>query len=92
MQQAGGSQTNPKFFIRYFDVPDELFCSNLYSDYKNGEANLLSVSTEDFIDASILHLYTEEESNNDTWWPAEVVDVDIESSDMNNPDFYVDAD
>ena len=89
VQLAGGPKANPKYFIRYFDLPDDLFCNNLFDDFKNGDVHLLPICSEDFIDASILHLYTDDENNEDTWWPAEVVDVDIDSSDMSNPDFFV---
>ena len=40
------------------------------------------------MNASILHLYTDEQGI-DSWWSAQVVDIDIESKDPANPDFFV---
>ena len=50
---------------------------------------ILSVSYEDFIGASIKHMYKESKSKENIWWDAEVVDVDMDSTDMNNPDIFI---
>ena len=85
---ANKNKSNPKYHIRYFDFPDELFCSNLYTEYKNGEVELLPVCMEDFLDASILHCFLDETDNSHHWWKADVVDFD-EDSNKENPDFFV---
>ena len=51
-----------------------------YIIYIYGDVRVLEVSAEDFIDATISHLYTDEKTGADSWWPAEVV----ESPDMGN--------
>ena len=71
---SGGSKINPKFIVRYFDLPDKLFCCNVFEDLNNGDVRVLEVSAEDFIDATISHLYTDEKTGADSWWPAEVVE------------------
>ena len=89
VKQSGGSKINPKFIVRYFDLPDELFCCNVFEDLKNGDVRVLEVAAEDFIGATISNLYTDENTGADSWLPAEVVDIDVERPDMGNPDFFV---
>lgn len=48
---------------------------------------LCEVSFEDFIDSTISCLYVD--NGEETWWRGEVVDLDIDSEDMKNPDFFV---
>ena len=50
---------------------------------------ITSVTFHNFIGANIKHLYTDDTSNEDIWWDAKVVDVDLESPDMNDPKFYI---
>ena len=61
--------------------------SCLYEDYKNGDLKWYEISVEEFIDLTINHLYIDNEE--ETWCRAEVVDVEIDSEDMENPDFFV---
>ena len=56
-------------------------------DYKNGDVKLCEVLVEDFIDSTINHLYID--NGEETWCGGEVFDVDIDSEDMENPDFFV---
>ena len=56
-------------------------------DYKNGDVKLCEVLVEDFIDSTINHLY--KDNGEETWCGGEVFDVDIDSEDMENPDFFV---
>ena len=48
-----------------------------------------SVSFKGSISATIKHQYTDDKTNEDIWWDAEVVDVNLESPDMSNPNFYI---
>ena len=48
---------------------------------------MCKVSVEQFIDSTINPLYVD--NGEETWWRGEVVDVDIDSEDMENPDFFV---
>ena len=50
---------------------------------------ILSVSYKDFISASIKHMYEDSKSKENIWWDAEVVDVDMDSADMDNPNFFI---
>ena len=84
------SPKNPKFKIRYDDFPDdESYIANLYEDFKNEDLKIVEVVPEDFIGASISHLFIDAITGEETWWEAEVADMDIESSDRENPDFFV---
>ena len=77
------------FLIRYNEKPDILFSRNIYSDFLQDKLKISSVSFKDSISATIKHQYTDDKTNEDIWWDAEVVDVDLESPDMNNPNFYI---
>ena len=48
-----------------------------------------NVTVNDFIYATIDHLFNDTESGEKTWQREEVVDVDIDSEDQENPDFSV---
>ena len=84
----GGSKSNPKFVLKEVET-GEIYISNLFEDYRNGDVKLCDVTVNTFIDATIDHLFTDKESSEDTWWRAEVVDVDIESQNKENPDFFI---
>ena len=77
--------------MQYLDVDSEgrdtSVCS-LFSDYNNGALELVEVTSEDFLDASISCLYSDENTGLEKWWDAEVADIDYDS-DKSNPDFYV---
>lgn len=89
MNVGKGPKTNPKFLVQYYDDSEETFYCNLYEDFKNDEVRLIEVIPEDFIEVSIKHLYSDQVTGEETWWSAEVRDVDDESEDLNNPEFFV---
>ena len=59
----------------------------MYQNYKNGEVELCNVTVNDFIDATIDHLFSDSEIGENTWWRGEVVDVDVDCEDQKNSDF-----
>ena len=77
------------YLIKYHEREDRLFWQNLFADYKNNKLKILSVSYKDFIGASIKHMYEDSNSKENIWWDAEVVDVDMDSADMDNPNFFI---
>ena len=81
-----GVHYNPKFVLKLVDS-EGVYFSNIYEDYTNGEVKLCESSSDDLIGATIDHLDTF--SDVDTWWRADVVDIDEESESANNPDFFV---
>ena len=50
---------------------------------------VLSVSCNYYTGASIKHLHKDTKSKENIWWDAEVVDVDMDIDDMDNPDFLI---
>lgn len=50
---------------------------------------MCNVTVNDFIDATIDHLFSDSQTGENTWWRGEVVDVDVDSEDQENPDFFV---
>ena len=77
------------YLIRYHEKQDELFSQNLFANYDNNILKVLSVSCNDYIGASIKHLHKDRKSKENIWWDAEMVDVDMDSDDMDNPDFLL---
>ena len=59
----------------------------MYQNYKNGEVELCNVTVNDFIDATIDHLFSDSKIGENTWWRGEVVDVDVDCEDQKNSDF-----
>ena len=54
----------------------------------SGDLTLLCITSTDFIDSKIEVLYSDEDEI-DKWWEGEVADIDLDSEDRDNPDFYV---
>ena len=44
---------------------------------------------EDLVGATIRHLYTDQDSCEDVQWRAQVVDIDIDSENKENPEFFI---
>ena len=75
-----------RFRVSYNDFPDVIYSRKIYKDFKLG---YVSLKPKDLIGASIRHMYTDGESNENIWWNAEVADEDPDTSDANGPDFFV---
>ena len=86
---SGGSGKNPIFSIRYDIEKNKIYKYWLMEDYNNGDLAPVQLCVDDLIGKDILQLWTDEISNKDTWWRAEVIDNDEDSEDMENPDFFV---
>ena len=63
---CGGNSANPKFKIQPSGNGGEDYVTNLYQDFKNGEVQLCDVTINDFIDATIDHLFNDSESGENT--------------------------
>ena len=77
------------FLIRYDERQDTLFLRKLFNDFSNNKLHAASVSPGDFICSTIKHKYNDAVTREDTWWDAEVIDVDIASEDKENPNFFI---
>ena len=71
------------------DFPDETFFQPLYKDFKAGRVKLLELVPSDFIGASIRHLFYDNDTEDNVWWDAEVVDLDATSEDKSNPNYFI---
>ena len=78
-----------KFEVFHNDFPDVICSRQLYKDFKAGYVRLVELKPKDLVGASIRHIYTDGESNENICWNAGVVDVDPDTSDANEPDFFV---
>ena len=65
----------------------KIFSLNLHKDLSSDRVRITLVTFPNF--ANKKNLYTDDTSNEDIWWDAKVVDVDIESPDINDPKFYI---
>ena len=79
-------QGRGNFLIRYDERQDTLFTRKLFSDFSNNKLRAASISPDDFICSTIKHKYNDAV---DTWWDAEVIDVEIESEDKENLNFFI---
>ena len=75
-----------KFLVRYNDCPDELYSQLLFEELKAGNVRVVELKGEDLIGASICHMFKDDETGENIWWNAEVVDLDPDS-DPENPNF-----
>ena len=64
------------------------FLHRLSNDFSNNKLRAASASPDDFICSTIKHKY-DAVTKEDTWWDAEVIDVDIESEDTENLYFFI---
>ena len=87
LKRFGRSKTN--YLIQYYELPDETFVRNIYSDFKKKDPMLVEVNVQDFVGAHIEHLFVDEESGKEVWWEGEIVDIDQDSEDKINPNFFV---
>ena len=78
---------NPKFVLKPVDS-EGVYLSNNYEDYSNEKVKVYEFSSNDQVAAAIDHTYTDRFSDVDTWW-RDVVDIDKESEDGNNSNFFV---
>ena len=83
---SGGPGSNPYFKI-FYDDSDEIVKYRLMEDWKNNDLRLVPLTEDDLCDTTILHLYSDEISEKDCWYKAKVEGIDVESDDMENPDF-----
>ena len=78
-----------RFQVWYNDFPDVIYSRPIYKDFKLRYVRLVELKPKYLIGASIRHMYTDGESNENIWWNAEVVDVDPDSSDADERDLFV---
>ena len=78
-----------KICFIWYDDDMKVYKFNLKDDLDNGDLEILRVCVKDFLKTKISHLYIDEEIDMESWWEAFVMDVDVESEDLSNPDFFV---
>ena len=76
------------FLVRYHDFLDETFSQPLYKDFKADRVKLVELVPSNLIGASIRHYFYDDTEEN-VWWDAEVVDLDITSEDKSNPNYFI---
>ena len=92
LEMSKGSKKNPKYKIQYTTDDEEgsdVSFANLFFDFKKDKLELIEVTTEDFIDATISHMYEDEETGQEKWWTAGVADIDVDSENKDSPAFYL---
>ena len=85
LESIGKSQ----LLVRYHDFPDETFSQPLYKDFKTDCIKLVKLVPSDLIGASIHHFFYDNDTEENVWWDAEVVDIDVTSDDKNNPNYLI---
>ena len=85
LESIGKSQ----LLVRYHDFPDETFSQPLYKDFKAECIKLVKLVPSNLTGASIHHLFYDNDTEENVWWDAEVVDIDVTSDDKNNPNYLI---
>eukprot|EP00112_Aurelia_sp_Birch-Aquarium-sp1_P013961 Seg299.3 transcript_id=Seg299.3/GoldUCD/mRNA.D3Y31 product="hypothetical protein" protein_id=Seg299.3/GoldUCD/D3Y31 len=86
---SGEPGGNPFFEVRYDDEDEKVYKYRLMEDFDNEDIQLVPITEDDLIGATIMHMYTDSSTGEDCWYRAMVEDVDEDSDDIDNPDFFV---
>ena len=77
-----------KYLMRYHQLPDKIVPCDLQHDFKSDKLKLVDLAPKDLVGASVRHLLKDDETGEDIWWDAEVVDIDLESE-KEDPVFFI---
>lgn len=92
VRRERGSGQKTKFLLLFYqedELGEDTIVSTLFEDYKQGNLKLCDVLPEEFINAGIEILYKDSETGLENWWPAEVIEIDNDNEDPNNPKFFI---
>ena len=77
-----------KYLMRYHQLRDKIVPCDIKHDFKSDKLKLVDLAPKDLVGASVRHLLKDDETGEDIWWDAEVVDIDLESE-KENPVFFI---
>ena len=77
-----------KYLMRYHQLRDKTVPCDIKHDFKSDKLKLVDLAPKDLVGASVRHLLKDDETGEDIWWDAEVVDIDLESK-KENPVIFI---
>ena len=74
--------------MRYYQLSDKIVPCDLQHDFKSDKIKLVDLAPKDLVGASVRHLLKDDETGEDIWQDAELVDIDLESQ-KEGPVFFI---
>ena len=75
--------------VRYHECPDKFYSCSLLQDFKENHVKVVDLKPVDLVGASVKLLLKDDDTGEEIWWDAEVVDIDLSSKNQENPVFFV---
>ena len=66
-----------KFLVRYHECPDKFYSRSLLQDFKENHVKVVDLKLDDLVGASVKHLLKNDDTGEEVWWDAEVVNIDL---------------
>ena len=82
-------KSGTKFLVRYHVCPDKFYSRSLLQDFKEHHVKVVDLKPADLVGASVKHLLKDDDTGEEIWWDAEVVDIDLSSKNQENPVFFI---
>ena len=82
-------KTGAKFLVRYHECPDKSYSRSSLQDFKENHVKVVDLKPTDLVGTSVKHLLKDDDTGEEVWWDAEVVDIDLSSKNQENPVFFV---
>ena len=81
-------KSGTQFLVRYYECPDKFYSRSLHQDFRENHAKVFDLKPAGLAEASFKHLLKENDTGEEIWWDAEVVDIDVSSKNQENPNFF----
>ena len=78
-----------KYLLCYHSCQEKLYNRELKQDFKSNHIRLVSLRPRDLVGASVRHLLADDQSGEEIWWNAEIVDLDLTCKNQKDPIFFV---
>ena len=74
--------------MRYHECPDKFYSCSLLQDFKENHIKVVDLKPADLIGASVEHLLKDDDTGEEMWLDAEMVNIDLSSEGQENPIFF----
>ena len=75
--------------VRYHECPDKFYTRSLLQDFKHNHVKIVDLKPADLVEASVRHLLKDDDTGEEMWWDAEIVDIDLSLKNQKNPVFLI---
>ena len=66
-----------KFLVRYHECPDQFYSHSFLQDFKENHVKVVALKLDDLAGASVKHLLKNDNTGEEVWWDAEVINIDL---------------